>query len=101
VEDFWMPDLLTAEDIERSLENLEGWELEGKAIAREFEFETFLSGIAFVVTVATAAEELNHHPDIDIRYRRVRVAVWTHSAGGLTELDLSLAGRCNELAEEN
>jgi 4a-hydroxytetrahydrobiopterin dehydratase len=44
---------------------------------------------------------LNHHPEIDIRYRRVRVAVWTHSAGGLTELDLSLAGRCNELAEEN
>ena len=65
-----MPDLFTTEEVERSLEGLEGWELEGKVIAREFEFETFLAGIAFVVTVATAAEELNHHPDIDIRYRR-------------------------------
>ena len=54
-----------------------------------------------MVTVATVAEELNHHPDIDIRYRRVRVAVSTHSAGGLTELDFALAGRCNELAEAN
>ncbi len=96
-----MPDLFTTEEVERSLEGLEGWELEGKVIAREFEFETFLAGIAFVVTVATAAEELNHHPDIDIRYRRVRVAVSTHSAGGLTGLDFSLAGRCNELAEDN
>ena len=96
-----MPDLLPAEDVERSLEDLEGWKVEGKTIAREFEFETFLLGIAFVVTVATVAEELNHHPDIDIRYRRGRGAVSTHSAGGLTELDFALAGRCNELAEAN
>ncbi len=93
-----MVDLLSAAEIERSLAELAGWEAEGVAIAREFEFETFLAAIAFVDTVATAAEELNHHPDIDIRYRKVRVAVSTHSAGGLTELDMELAGRCNELA---
>lgn len=93
-----MTDLFSPEEIERLLAELVGWEAEGRAIVREFEFETFLAAIAFVVTVATAAEELNHHPDIDIRYRRVRVAVSTHSAGGLTELDFALAGRCNELA---
>ncbi len=94
-----MPDLLSSGEIERSLAELTGWMVEGKAIVREFEFETFLAGIAFVVAVATAAEELNHHPDIDIRYRRVRVLVSTHSAGGVTELDISLAGSCNELAQ--
>ena len=94
-----MPDLLSSGEIEQSLNELSGWEVEGAVIAREFEFKTFPAAIAFVDDVAAAAEEMNHHPDIDIRYRKVRVAISTHSAGGLTELDFALAGRCDELAQ--
>jgi 4a-hydroxytetrahydrobiopterin dehydratase len=68
------------------------------ALDREFEFESFPAAIAFVDRLAELAEAENHHPDIDIRYRRVRVRWSTHSAGGVTDRDRALASRTDELA---
>jgi 4a-hydroxytetrahydrobiopterin dehydratase len=93
-----MDRLLSPPEIERALAVLEGWEWVDTSIVRQFEFATFAAAIAFVQAVAEVAEEMDHHPDIDIRYRRVRIALSTHSAAGLTDLDFALAGRCEEIA---
>lgn len=75
----------------------EGWREEDDALVREFEFDSFAAGIAFVDRLAEVADRENHHPDIDIRYRRVLVRWSTHSAGGVTDRDRELAGRTSEL----
>ena len=64
---------------------------------REFEFSSFAGAIAFVDRIAEAADAANHHPDIDIRYRRVLVRWTTHSEGGITGRDRELAARTSEL----
>ena len=92
-----MPALLNSTEIAGRLQEVAGWSQKGVEIGRTFEFATFVDAIAFVGNVAAIAEDLNHHPDIDIRYRRVSIAVSTHSAGGLTELDFQLAARLNKL----
>ena len=71
----------------------EGWREEDDALVREFELESFSAAIAFVSCVAELAERENHHPDIDIRYRRVLVRWTTHSEGGVTERDREMAAR--------
>ncbi|HEX4491403.1 MAG TPA: 4a-hydroxytetrahydrobiopterin dehydratase [Acidimicrobiia bacterium] len=68
-----------------------GWEREGDEIRRRFERPSFADAIAFVVRIGFLAEAANHHPDLDIRWRTVVVALTTHDAGGLTTLDLNLA----------
>jgi 4a-hydroxytetrahydrobiopterin dehydratase len=71
----------------------EGWREEDGALVREFELESFPAAIALVSCIAELAERANHHPDIDIRYRRVLVRWTTHSAGGITERDREMAAR--------
>jgi 4a-hydroxytetrahydrobiopterin dehydratase len=71
----------------------EGWREEDASLVREFELESFPAAIAFVSCVAELAERENHHPDIDIRYRRVVVRWTTHSAGEVTEKDRDMAAR--------
>jgi 4a-hydroxytetrahydrobiopterin dehydratase len=71
----------------------EGWREEDDALVREFELESFPAAIEFVLRLAELAERENHHPDIDIRYRRVLVRWSTHSAGGVTQRDRELAAR--------
>ena len=73
------------------------WEEVDGALERELEFPSFPEAIAFVDRLAEVAEAENHHPDIDIRYRRVRVRWTTHSAGGITDHDRELAVRTDEL----
>lgn len=90
--------LLSEAEILAGLEQLDGWTRSGNEIGRSFEFESFAAAMAFVNRVATAAEEADHHPDIDIRYSRVQLSLSTHSAGGLTEHDLRLAGLIDALA---
>jgi len=75
----------------------EGWSEQDAALVREFEFETFPAAVAFVDRLAGLAESKNHHPDIDIRYRRVTVRWSTHSAGGVTDRDRDLAAATLEL----
>ncbi|MDE2863373.1 MAG: 4a-hydroxytetrahydrobiopterin dehydratase [Chloroflexi bacterium] len=95
-----MPDLLTPEQLAERLKEAPDWSVADGQIAREFTLATFVAAIEFVGGVAAIAERLNHHPDIDIRYRRVRIAVSTHSAGGLTELDFELAAQVDRLQDD-
>jgi 4a-hydroxytetrahydrobiopterin dehydratase len=73
------------------------WREEDGALVREFEFPSFADAIAFVDRIAEAADAADHHPDIDIRYRRVLVRWTTHSADGITDRDRELAVRTSEL----
>ena len=70
---------------------MDGWEETDGALVRVFEFESFPAAIAFVDRLAEVAEDANHHPDIDIRYRTVTVRWSTHSAGGVTDRDREMA----------
>jgi len=78
-------------EVQRALGALTGWTRRGNAITRTFEFPTFPAAIAFVNRVADAAEKMDHHPDVDIRYTKVTCALSTHSAGGITAKDFKLA----------
>ncbi len=86
--------LLTAEEIQTRLAALPGWSLEGNEIVKTFSFPSYLAGIDSVNTVAKHAEEMNHHPDLHIGWRKVTVRLSTHSEGGVTELDFKLAALC-------
>ncbi len=83
--------MLGDDEIRRGLVGMPSWQMADGQIATEFCFADFGRAIAFVVRVGFEAEHANHHPDIDIRYNRVRVALSTHSAGGVTTKDLDLA----------
>jgi len=80
------------------LSQLPGWQIESGELVRTFEFVDFVTALHFVNQVADLAEAAGHHPDIDIRYNRVRLALVTHSAGGLTDKDFDLAARAQSLA---
>ncbi|MEA3213755.1 MAG: 4a-hydroxytetrahydrobiopterin dehydratase [Chthoniobacter sp.] len=95
-----MAELLNTADIKAWLKKLPEWELEKKHIERTFEFDDFSQAIEFVNGVAEIAEEDDHHPDIDIRYSKVRLALSTHSEGGLTDLDFELAEKIDTLVDE-
>jgi len=82
-----------------ALERLSEWQVEGEAIARTYRFRDFARAIDFVNAVAEMAEEASHHPDIDIRYNRVKIALTTHSVGGLTRNDIELAAGIDDLAD--
>lgn len=84
-------DLLDEEEIEQRLDELGDWEREAKEIQKVFEFDDFASAVKFVNDVAKMADRYDHHPDIDIRYNKVKLALTTHSEGGLTPIDFDLA----------
>lgn len=92
--------LLTAEALQTFLTQHPGWKHEGGMLRRTYEAPTFLAGIAFVNKVAQAAEAADHHPDIDIRWRKVTLALVTHDAGGLTWRDTKLAEAAEGLFAE-
>ncbi len=87
------PIRLTDDAIRGRLAALPGWELHGDEIRRTFQFGDFRAALAFVNRVGELAEAAGHHPDIDIRYSRVTLALTTHDAGGLTVRDFELAGQ--------
>jgi 4a-hydroxytetrahydrobiopterin dehydratase len=90
--------LLTDEALRAFLSEHPKWALVGKEVRRTFEFPTFLSGIDFVQKLAKMAEAADHHPDIDIRWRKVTLALTTHDAGGLTHRDVELASLADAAA---
>jgi 4a-hydroxytetrahydrobiopterin dehydratase len=83
--------VLSAEMVRESLSSLPEWKLEGKEIVRQYEFADFAAAMVFVNQVAEKAEAAGHHPDIDIRYNKVRLALVSHDKGGLTKRDMSMA----------
>jgi 4a-hydroxytetrahydrobiopterin dehydratase len=91
------PVLLNEAQIADQLKQLKGWSLESLGIHKLFETADFVHAMGLVNSVALLAEKANHHPDIDIRWNKVRLALSTHSAGGLTELDFNLAKAIDSL----
>ncbi|MBC7835878.1 MAG: 4a-hydroxytetrahydrobiopterin dehydratase [Phycisphaerales bacterium] len=85
--------------IEAQLVALPDWSEAGGAIQRTFQFKDFAQSMAFVNSVAGAAEEANHHPDILVRYNKVTLTLSTHDAGGITAKDFALAKRVDGCAK--
>jgi 4a-hydroxytetrahydrobiopterin dehydratase len=82
---------LEDEQIEQRLDELGDWRRENDEIFKTFEFDDFPTAVEFVNGVARLAERYDHHPDIDIRYNKVKLTLSTHSEGGITEKDFTLA----------
>lgn len=94
-----MSRLLNDEEITRQLADLPGWQRDGDSITASYEAPDFLAGIALVEDVAAQAEDMGHHPDIDIRWRTSSWTLSTHDEGGLTQLDVELAHRIQDAAK--
>ena len=88
---------LSEAEVQRELATTPDWELSGDAIVRTVELKDFAEAMDFVNRVAAVAEEVNHHPDITIKWNTVTLTQSTHAAGGLTENDFALARRLNTL----
>jgi 4a-hydroxytetrahydrobiopterin dehydratase len=91
-----MPQKLSDLEIQRALGSLPGWSRRGETLVKTYTFEKFAEGIAFVDRVAVAADAMNQHPDIDIRYTKISIALSTHDAGGITQSDLTLAEKIEQ-----
>ncbi len=94
-----MSDLIPTEELEIILKKCPEWEIEGKSITRTVEFEEFTEAIDFVNDLAEIVEEAQHYPDIDIRDNRVTLALTSHDVGGVTDLDVELALRLDNLVD--
>jgi 4a-hydroxytetrahydrobiopterin dehydratase len=88
---------LTSKQVARRLKTVPLWEKRAQAIRRKFEFAGFMGAIGFVNRVARAAERADHHPDIDVRWNKVTLTLSTHSEGGLTAKDFSMARQCSAI----
>ncbi|GEM85830.1 4a-hydroxytetrahydrobiopterin dehydratase [Meiothermus granaticius] len=94
-----MANKLSNDEIQAGLRALPGWSLVEGRIEKVFSFGTYADGVAFAVKVAMAAEKADHHPDsLEILWGKVKVAYVTHSAGGVTKLDLEQAAKVDTLA---
>lgn len=89
---------LPQSEIDTRLRSLPDWRIEGGELTRTFNHKDFRAALAFVNKVGDLAEGAGHHPDIDIRYNKVRLGLVTHDAGGLTEKDFDLASAVDKLA---
>jgi len=87
---------LDKEAIQAALPGLPNWELTNGELVQTLAFSDFVQAMKFVNHVADLAEKAGHHPDIDIRYNRVRLALTTHDAGGITQNDINLAQQINK-----
>ena len=94
-----MATLIAQNQVKEMMKRVPEWDTNKKAIDRTFEFDDFAQAIDFVNAVAEIADEEEHHPDIDIRYNKVRLSLSTHSEGGLTELDFQVAEKIDTLEE--
>lgn len=91
---------LEQKQIEAALRNLPGWTASGDRLTRAYRFPDFVRAWAFMSAAALHAQAMNHHPNWSNAYGTVEVTLWTHDAGGVTEMDLTLAGRFEELAKQ-
>ncbi len=90
---------LTGDELARAVAALPGWSIAGGKLHREFKFPDFVRAFSFMSAAALVAEARNHHPEWFNVYGRVVVDLTTHDAGGITQNDLDLAKKMNELAE--
>jgi 4a-hydroxytetrahydrobiopterin dehydratase len=90
-----MAELLSDEAIEAQLPD--GWDREGDEITRTYEFDAYLDGVGFAAAAGGIAQDAFHHPELTINWREVEVRLTTHDAGGITDNDIDLAERFNEI----
>jgi 4a-hydroxytetrahydrobiopterin dehydratase len=93
-----MPNKLSNEQRDAAVKRLKGWSLSGETIVKTFTFTDFSEAFGFMARAALAAEKLDHHPDWSNSWNKVAVTLSTHSAGGVTELDVKLAEAMDRLA---
>ena len=91
------PPRLSPDEIAAALHGLPNWSGDGDGLHRTAKLPTFRDAVAAIVAIADVAEELDHHPDVDLRWRTLHLTLVTHSAGGVTDLDLQLARRIDAL----
>lgn len=96
-----MPTLLDDDELAAALSRMPAWSGNHAAICRTVELASFPAAIEVVDRVAEVAEELDHHPDIDVRWRTLTFSLSTHSAGGVTDADVGLAERIDALVEQS
>jgi 4a-hydroxytetrahydrobiopterin dehydratase len=90
---------LKKDEIKSRLSGMPGWKLDDDEIEKDFRFADFKGAMAFVNRVADAAEAMDHHPDIGIKYNRVEMTLSTHSEGGVTEKDFALAAKIDAASQ--
>jgi 4a-hydroxytetrahydrobiopterin dehydratase len=93
-----MSTVLTGPEIDVALQSLPGWARKGGTIERVFQFDSFAQAMVFVNQIADAAEAANHHPDILVNYNKVTLTLVSHDSGGVTQRDIRMAGKINEVA---
>lgn len=93
-----MSTVLSDAEVQEALRQIPGWKRHGNAIDRVFQFDSFIKAMEFVNHIAEAAEAVNHHPDILINYNKVTLTLISHDSGGVTQRDIKMAARINELA---
>lgn len=94
-----MSNLLEKSELAEALKKCPEWDHEGRKISRTVEFEEFSDAIDFVNDLAEIAEKAEHHPDILIRHTKVTLTLTTHDAGGLTDIDIEVAQRIDNLVD--
>jgi 4a-hydroxytetrahydrobiopterin dehydratase len=92
-----MASTLSQAQITEALSSLPGWTQQDNAVVADFTFRDFSDALIFVNSVAQAAEQANHHPDIDIRYNKVHMLLTSHDSGGITRRDTRMAQQINEI----
>ncbi|WP_193365057.1 4a-hydroxytetrahydrobiopterin dehydratase [Neosynechococcus sphagnicola] len=92
------PTRLSADEVNAALRDLNGWSLENGKLHRQFQFPSFIEAFGFMSSLALVAEAMGHHPEWFNVYNRVTIDLTTHDAGGITQKDLELAQRANQLA---
>jgi 4a-hydroxytetrahydrobiopterin dehydratase len=93
-----MAQRLTTEQIQEQASVLSGWKVEGSQLQHTRKFKDFIQAIEFVNKLVEPAESAGHHPDIEISYNKVKIALTTHDAGGLTQKDFDLAGVISQIS---
>ena len=93
-----MSTVLSDPEIQQALQNLPGWKRNGIALERTLQFGNFVQAMDCVNQIAEAAEAVNHHPDIHISYNQVTLVLVSHDSGGITQRDVRMAGKINEIA---
>ena len=89
---------LSKVDIKARLKDMDGWVLDDGELVKKFKLKDFAASMAFVNQVAGRAEAADHHPDINIKYNKVKLTLATHSEGGITEKDFALAAEIDAVA---
>lgn len=90
---------LSDAELQQAMAHLPNWQNSGGTLQRTYRFDDFVAAMAFVNQLAAMAEQAGHHPDIDIRYNQVKVALVTHSEGGITRKDTEMASRISAMPQ--